>query len=150
MRRATAAALVAVLAAATGAAAQETAELAEQVRATEVAFARTMTDRDLAAFTAFLADDTVFFGSGNARLRGKAAVAAAWARYFEGPAAPFSWSPEAVEVLESGGLAFSSGAVRGPAGERTGTFNSVWRRERDGRWRIVFDRGCPPCEAASR
>jgi ketosteroid isomerase-like protein len=32
-------------------------------------------------------------------------------------------------------------------GQRTGTFNSVWRRDQDGRWRIVFDIGCPSCEA---
>jgi ketosteroid isomerase-like protein len=30
-------------------------------------------------------------------------------------------------------------------GLRVGTFNSVWRLEADGKWRIVFDKGCPPC-----
>jgi ketosteroid isomerase-like protein len=70
-------------------------------------------------------------------------------RYFEGGAAPFSWAPETVEVLHSGDLAFSSGPVRNPAGERVGTFNSVWRRERDGRWQIVFDKGCPSCAAVA-
>lgn len=35
--------------------------------------------------------------------------------------------------------------VFSPAGVRTGTFMSVWRKESDGKWRIVFDSGCPPC-----
>jgi hypothetical protein len=53
-----------------------------------------------------------------------------------------------VEVFDSGTLAFSSGLVFAPDGKRVSTFNSVWRLEADGKWRIVFDKGCPPCEAA--
>jgi hypothetical protein len=60
--------------------------------------------------------------------------------------APFSWSPEVVDVLESGTLAHSSGPVRDAGGRRIGTFNSIWRREPDGRWRVVFDKGCPVCD----
>jgi len=126
--------------------AQGIEELAQQVRAAETAFARTMADRDHAAFASFLADEAVFFGRSGA-LRGKAAVAAGWKPLFEGREVPFSWAPEAVEVLDSGTLALSSGPVLDPKGERVGTFNSVWRREADGRWRIVFDKGCPPCTA---
>jgi len=29
-------------------------------------------------------------------------------------------------------------------GERT--YNSIWRLEPDGKWRIIFDKGCPPCD----
>jgi ketosteroid isomerase-like protein len=118
--------------------------LAAEVRQTELAFARTMADRDHAGFVSFLADETVFLGE-TRTLRGKAEVADAWKRYYEGPRAPFSWEPDRVEVLDSGTLALSSGPVYDPEGRRAGTFNSVWRREGPGRWRIVFDKGCPPC-----
>lgn len=128
-------------------AAETNAELAEQVRQTEAAFARTMADRDHAAFASFLADETVFLG--RSVLRGKEAVAAAWKRYYEGPQAPFSWAPDRVAVLDSGTLAFSTGPVFEPDGKRSGTFNSTWRREKDGRWKIVFDSGCPPCDCAA-
>jgi ketosteroid isomerase-like protein len=120
------------------------AELREQVRQAEIAFARTMAARDHAGFVTFLADETVFMG--RTTLRGKAAVAEPWKRFYEG-AEPFSWEPDRVEVLDSGRLGITSGPVRDPSGSRTGTFNSVWRREDDGRWRIIFDIGCPPCAA---
>ena len=101
-----------------------------------------MAERDFAAFVAHLSDEAVFF-SARGVLRGKAAVAAGWKPYYEGPDAPFAWQPESVEVLDSGTLAHSSGPVFAPDGKRFATFNSVWRREADGRWRIVFDKGYP-------
>ena len=70
-------------------------------------------------------------------------MAADWKRLYEPKDAPFSWAPETVQVLDSGTLAISSGPVKNPKGENVGTFNSVWRREKDGRWLVVFDKGCP-------
>jgi ketosteroid isomerase-like protein len=119
--------------------------LAAEARAAERAFATTMAARDLAGFASHVAEDAVFLG-GQRVLRGKATVVDAWKRFFEGPAAPFSWEPEKVEALDSGSLALSTGPVYDPQGRRIGTFNSIWRREADGRWRVVFDNGCPECE----
>jgi ketosteroid isomerase-like protein len=117
--------------------------LAARVRAREAAFAKTMADRDLAAFSAFVAKDAVFLGK--AALRGRPAVVEGWKAYFEGRTAPFSWQPERVEVIDSGTLAVSSGPVFDPQGRRVGTFNSTWRLDEDGEWRVVLDVGCPPC-----
>jgi ketosteroid isomerase-like protein len=134
--------LLAVLGTAAALSAETNADLQAQVKARERAFAKTMADRDHAAFQTFLADEAVFFGR-TGPTRGKAAVAADWKPLFEKPAAPFSWDPETVEVLDSGTLAISSGSVKRPDGTNTGTFNSIWRREKDGQWRVVFDKGCP-------
>ena len=121
------------------------AELATQVRAAEIAFAKTMADRDHAAFTSHVSDEALFF-TGKGILRGRAAVADGWKRFFEGPKAPFSWTPETAEVIASGTLGITSGPVFDPDGKRIGTFNSIWRREADGSWRVLFDKGCPPCD----
>lgn len=126
---------------AAGPAAADLATLARQVADTERAFAQTMADRDHAAFTRFLADETVFF-TGPVPLRGKAAVAAGWQRFYDGPAAPFSWRPDKVEVLDAGTLAMSTGPVFDPSGKPVASFTSVWRLEAPGVWRIVFDKGC--------
>ncbi len=122
-------------------------ELAEQVRSTEEAFAATMARRDLVTFASFLSDESVFVGS-ESTLRGASAIRAGWAPYFEGDEAPFSWVPETVEVLQSGVLALSTGPVFDSTGKRVGTFNSIWRREADGQWKVVFDKGCPPCDCS--
>jgi ketosteroid isomerase-like protein len=116
--------------------------LQAQVQAAEAAFARSMAQRDHAAFGGWLSDQAVFFGPSGA-LRGKAAVAAGWKAFFDGPQAPFSWAPETVEVLDDGTLAHSSGPVRDPDGKLVARFNSVWRQEAPGVWRIVFDKGSP-------
>ena len=118
--------------------------LKQQVIDAETAFAATMAARDHAGFVSFLGEETLFF-SGKGPLRGKAAVAEAWKPFYEGPQAPFSWKPTEVEVLDSGTLAISSGPVHDPNGKLVGVFNSIWRLEAPGRWRIIFDKGGCPC-----
>jgi uncharacterized protein (TIGR02246 family) len=117
-------------------------QLQQEVRARETAFAKSMADRDLAAFASFISPEAVFVGVGGTT-RGPKEIAAAWKRFFDGPDAPFSWKPETVEVLASGNLALSSGPVFDPKGQRIGTYNSTWRRDADGVWRVIFDNGCP-------
>jgi hypothetical protein len=50
-----------------------------------------------------------------------------------------------VEVVDSGTLAYSGGPVYDPSGKVVGRFNSIWRLEAPGTWRVVFDRGSPVC-----
>ncbi len=120
------------------------AVLRQQVMDAERGFAQTMAKRDFAAFQSYLSTDTVFF-SGSTPLRGKAAVAADWKKYYEKPDAPFSWEPREVEVLDAGTLALSSGPVRGPDGKSIAVFTSIWRLE-DGAWKIIFDKGSKFCD----
>ena len=136
-------AVLASLGCATAAPTASPGDLRREVLETERAFAKTMADRDHAAFVSFLAEEAVFF-SGETPLRGAAAVGAHWKRFYDGPA-PFSWEPAQVEVLDSGTLALSTGPVRDPEGKPLGTFTSIWRREGPGKWRIVFDKGDPAC-----
>jgi ketosteroid isomerase-like protein len=124
--------------------APDPAALGREVADTERAFAATMARRDFAGFQGFLADDAIFFSGGQAT-RGKAQVAQQWQPLYQPPQPPFSWEPEQVQVLDSGSLALSTGPVRDAQGKRIGTFNSIWRREAPGVWRIVFDKGSPVC-----
>jgi ketosteroid isomerase-like protein len=136
-----------VLLAAPTFAAESLAELAGQVRATEIAFAKTLADRDVQAFRKMIAPDVIWLA--DEPLRGPDQVLTRWRKYFDGPKAPFSWAPEIVEVQVGGKLALSTGPVLDPAGKRVATFTSIWRREANGEWKIIFDRGCPECQACA-
>jgi ketosteroid isomerase-like protein len=114
-----------------------------EVFAAERAFAKSMAERDFAAFGRLIAADTLFFGNSKVH-RGRDAVLAAWKGFFEGPQAPFSWEPDQVEVLDSGQLALSTGPVRNPQGQVIARYNSIWQRGTDGRWLIIFAKGSPP------
>ncbi len=114
----------------------------EQVFAAERAFAKSMAERNFNSFAGFISKEAVFFAGTNP-LRGKVQVTDEWSEYFKDPTAPFSWDPDQVEVLESGSLALSTGPVRDPAGNIVARFNSIWRLEAPGVWRIVFDKGSP-------
>ena len=115
----------------------------QQVFAAERAFAKSMADRRLDDFAKFLSDEAIFFGGKDVQ-RGKPEVVGAWSGFLEGEQAPFSWEPDQVEVLASGELALSTGLVRDPAGKVIARFNSIWRLEAPGAWRVIFDKGSPP------
>lgn len=124
--------------------AQAAATAVREVFAAESTFAASFARRDTAAFAALLAPEAVFFGR-DAAMHGKGKVVEGWRPLLTAASPPFSWKPATVEVLATGGLAHSSGPVYNAEGKQTGTFNSIWRREPDGRWLVVFDKGCPVC-----
>ena len=119
----------------------QTSSLKRQVFVAESSFAASMAQRDLDAFAALLSTEAIFFGDTTV-MRGKRAVIEGWRAFFQKPAAPFSWKPDVIEVLASGNLAISSGPVFDPGGKKIGGYSSIWRREPDGNWRIIFDKGC--------
>jgi ketosteroid isomerase-like protein len=119
-------------------------ELTEQVRATEIAFAKTLADRDVKAFVSMIAPDVIWLA--DIPLRGPAGVLTRWQKFFDAPKPPFSWAPETVEVQEGGRLALSTGPVIDAGGKRIATYTSIWRREDSGQWLIIFDSGSPACD----
>jgi len=134
--------------AASAGAADDLARLADEVRATEIAFAKTLADRDVRTFRQMIAPDAIWLA--DVPLRGPDAVLTRWQKYFDEPTAPFSWTPELVEVQQGGKLALSTGPVFSPDGKRVGTYTSIWRREASGHWKNIFDRGCPACDCAAQ
>jgi ketosteroid isomerase-like protein len=131
-------------AAATLPSAADLALIVTDVRAAEIAFAKTMADRRLDLFTDFVAEDAVFVGS--ATNIGRANVVREWSAFFKGAQAPFSWAPDAVAVAADGRTAVSTGLARTPDGKVISRFTSIWRKDADGHWRVIADQGVDACE----
>ena len=61
-----------------------------------------------------------------------------------------TWEPDKEEMAASGDLGYTYGRYRyrgnGPDGRpvvHNGKYVTIWRKEQDGRWRIVVDIGTP-------
>jgi ketosteroid isomerase-like protein len=120
----------------------------DEVRCREIGFSQAAERQDLDAFRSFIDVDARFVSS--TVLRGPEAITEAWTFFFTDDIPTIKWRPQIVEVLENGRLALSRGPYRvispgenGEAVEQWGTFNSVWRLNDDGVWRVVFDAGSP-------
>jgi ketosteroid isomerase-like protein len=111
---------------------------ADDVRGAEIAFARAFADRDAGRFFSFVAEDARFF-SATRVLSGKAAVIAGWSKYLQDARAPFRWQPERIETNAGGDLAVSSGPVFDPSGAQISNFFSIWQKQKDGSWKVLFD-----------
>jgi len=123
-----------------------------EVMDVERAFARTMADRDLKAFSGFVAEDAVF-RDGKKLLVGRSAVVEGWRDLFQAGPPPFSWEPDRVTVDKAGATAISSGPVRGANGQIVARFTTIWRKltASDGnvRWQAIVDQGVPLIGCAS-
>ena len=128
------------------------ADVEDDVRCREIAFSQSVEIKDVTAFSSFIDADARFVG-GSVQ-RGVADVTTAWSVFFSDDAPQMKWRPQIVEVLNDGTLALSRGPYRmivtgedGALTERWGTFNSVWRKQDDGAWKVVFDAGNEAAEA---
>ena len=124
------------------------ADPAETVRCLEVAFSRSAENQDLERFSAFLDPDARFVGS--TVQRGPAAISEAWEIFFQDDGPRIRWRPKFVEVLEEGNLALTRGPWQivttnenGDPTEQWGTFNTIWRLNDSGEWKVIFDAGSP-------
>jgi ketosteroid isomerase-like protein len=100
------------------------------------------------AFAQFADENATMLPPGQNAIRGIEAVRKQFADYPRG--ATLSWKPNAAEVARSGDLGYTLGTYiwRGPDPEgrkvtRYGKYCSVWKKQKDGRWKWVVDVGTP-------
>lgn len=118
------------------------------IKLADLELAKAVADRSLQSFTSMVDDDAVFFGKDVSR--GKDAVAKAWLPLFTDRNLFLKWHPNEVYVSSSGDLGYSIGDYERIGKDRSGNpeiasgrYVSIWRRQPDGKWKIVLDIGSP-------
>jgi uncharacterized protein (TIGR02246 family) len=109
--------------------------------------------RDIEAFAALLDSDTLFVSESGPAARGRDAVRAKWAPFFD-PAGPsLTWEPYEGEVSSQGDLGYTRGRfvfrgkdATGKEVTERGEYLTLWRKHADGAWRVVVDSSVPAAD----
>ena len=111
-------------------------------------FARSVAEKNKETFQSFLAEATTFNGGTRNELHGRDAVLKDWAPFFEANGPTLTWTPMKGEVIGAGDVGYTIGrslfrqkASNGSTIERGGQYLTVWRKQPDGSWKVVFDTG---------
>lgn len=115
----------------------------------EQSFARSVAEHDAVAFATHVAENAAF-GAGTLQPdRGRDAIVKRWAGLIEGKQVALRWYPTRVTMAPGvDDVAWSSGPslieVLDPKAKHRyliGAFHSVWHKDADGAWRVLFDEG---------
>ncbi len=125
---------------------------------TDVEWAATVGTADVERIVSFWTDDAVIYSPREAPVAGKAAIRKYVGDSLKIPGFSVSWKPAAAVVSASGDLGYTTGTntfafpdAQGRPMASNGRYVTVWRKERDGRWRCVVDfwnEAPPPAPAA--
>ena|SRR5215469_10094918 len=115
---------------------------------TDAAFCEASVKRGTAqAFYEFMAKDGIILEAGERPLQGPDAIKA---HIESGPKGVLTWTPVAAEVAQSGDLGYTWGTYEFRAANAQpdsqphyGKYVTVWKRQWDGRWKVVLDAGNP-------
>lgn len=124
------------------------------VWARELSFAKSVAEHDAAAFATHVNAGAVFGAKNPRPERGRDAIVAGWADIVQGKGLKLSWYPAMVVIGGEGDIAYSSGPalyenLAPDARQRysLGGYQSVWHKDADGVWRVLFDDGLRPVPA---
>ena len=117
----------------------------------EARFAKDVLERGGAAFADWFADDGVALGNAAAPLVGKVAIAksANWSP----KAYQLTWTPTDAMMGPSGDMGYTWGHFEGRSKDQNGNpvvtsgrYITMWRKQPDGKWKVVLDAGAsePP------
>jgi uncharacterized protein (TIGR02246 family) len=131
----------------------------KEIRAVESAMMAAAAEKGAAGYVSFYAEDAVELPNGAPMILGKESVGKTMA-FLDDKNNRLTWSPVHIDVSTSGDLAYSFGNYEfrsvGKDGEPTvehGKYTTIWKKQKDGKWKVVLDMGNAnpePKDSASR
>jgi uncharacterized protein (TIGR02246 family) len=101
--------------------------------------------KDVEKCVSFYAADGERFATGSPVIRGVDALRQEWRKYVSSPGT-FQWNTSKVEVSNSGDLAYETGKFvlktvdkNGQPSTTNGKYVCVWKKQRDGKWKVIAD-----------
>lgn len=114
----------------------------------DVEFAKAAQARRLEGWMSYFADDATIFPPGQDLLTGKDKLREHYAKMWGDPDFNLEWKPVMADIARSGDLGYTIGKATiryrdkdGKAAERPGKYLTVWKRQRDGTYKVVADVG---------
>lgn len=117
----------------------------EEILQVERDFCQFVKEKGLKEGFLYFADENAVLNRDNKIIKGKKSIE----NYFEKQDLlniQLEWKPDFVDISESGDMAYSYGSYFlrsvNDSGERTenkGIFHTVWKRQKDGSWKYVYD-----------
>jgi ketosteroid isomerase-like protein len=123
-------------------------KLLESLRQADADFAEATRVGRLDGWMSFFADDATAFPAGKPLIAGKEELRSFYSKMFEDPSLEISWKPVKADVAESGDLGYTIGTAEfrtkakdGSPVIRPGKYLTVWKKQKDGAWKVAADLG---------
>lgn len=131
--------------------------IADQIRALEKAWVKDYANRDVPRAAGHYASDGMLMPAGMNRMSGPKAIRGGIEALMRDPAFKISFSPERVEVADSGDLAYTRGTYRMETTDpktkqphaETGNYMTTYKKQADGSWKAVDDIAAPGAAPAA-
>jgi len=131
--------------------------LRDELLRVDRAFDQRTAEQGLEGWVSFFAEDGMMAGSGGIA-KGRRAVRELMAPFFSKPGNTLRWKPVLAAVSTSGDLGYTVGESlrtvddqKGRLTQSRGRYVTIWRKQRDGAWKVELDTGAslPPKSVAA-
>jgi ketosteroid isomerase-like protein len=118
---------------------------ADALRKKEAEFAKAAAEHGHEAYVSYFAEDGVEIDGGTALTKEELKKQGEW-----GPGTSLTWSPTKAEISSSGDMGYTWGNYEFKTKNREGKeeiekgiYMTVWKKQKDGSWKVVADVGSP-------
>lgn len=131
---------------------------AAELKKADIEFARATAERRLEGFSSFLTEEVMSIRPNSPVVKGRQALADRWAAMLNNPATFITWQPLEAVISADGRMGFTVGSYeitksggKGKPVSATGKYVTIWGKQPDGAWKVVYDSGvqdAPPLKPA--
>lgn len=126
----------------------------DTLKQTEADFMKAAAEKGSAGYMSYYAEDAVEVPNGEPILKGKVKIATTMG-FLDNKDNRLTWAPEGADIASSGDLGYTYGNYEfhskdkdGKAIVERGKYTTVWKKQKDGTWKVALDMGNASSEPA--